>query len=463
MPLDHASDVPPAAEIAQEIQNRIADRMRLGAAAALASTFAFVILDALGLLANYHADPVVQLGVVLISIAALVLPQNANVRRHATMTAAALMTVLLVLLTAGNIARHDGHAYATLSLICVLVAGGLLPWGLPAQAFVTMVSIACVVWASSAIGTRYDAATIVAFGIGYSASLFLARQHRSWRVAMLIEQGRLREARNRIAAINAALEQCVRERTIELEEAITDLSEFGYSVSHDLRQPLRAVCGFAQLIEQDAGTRLDPAARGFISRIQNAALKMDHIIDELLWHSRIGTQRLQRCRVDVGDLAASAARTLEASDPSRKVQWVIQRPLIVSGDPRLLAVLIENLLASAWNLTAATAEARIEFGADRASGEQVFFVRDNGCGFDEAEAELALRPLTRFDYGRGLESFGVDLVTVQRIVHRHGGRIWVRSKPQQGTEFRFTLPFVSRLAVQSPDASAPVRAVGGMR
>jgi len=459
-----ASDAPPAEEIEEEIRNRIAERLRVGGVVTLAATLAFDVLDMAGLLGAYDPRPAVQFGVGLASLAALVLPSSASIRRHATVTAVALTTILLVLLTVGNVARHDSQAYATLSLICVLVAGGLFPWGIAAQSFVTLASIACLAWASSAIGgpfrsISYDAATLVALGIGYCASLFLARQHRAWRVAMLIEQSRLRDAQNRITAVNAALEQCVRDRTIELEEAITDLSEFGYSVSHDLRQPLRAVCGFAQIIEQDAGAELDPAARGFISRIQSAALRMDHIIDELLRHSRIGTQRLRRTRVDVGEMATSMSLALAARDPSRSVEWIIERPLIATGDPVLLSVLLENLLGNAWNSTAASERPRIEFGMEKTDAEQIFYVRDNGSGFDEAEAERALRPLTRFDDGPGLEGFSAALVTAQRIVHRHGGRMWVKSKPRNGTELRFTLPASLRLSSLS-GASMRVHAIG---
>ncbi|MBI5506540.1 MAG: hypothetical protein HY899_17245 [Deltaproteobacteria bacterium] len=443
---DPKCDAPLARETVEELEERIADRLRLGGGVIIGATVAFGLLDSLAALGQFHPLGRVQIALGLLGAASVALPRIRYIRRHATFAAAIVAVTLLSLIASGNVARQAGEAYFTLNVVCVLIAGGLFPWGLGPQLVVALAGLLCLIWVSSVGGgdahaVSYNAANLVALGIGLGASVFLAHQHRSRSIAMLVEQHRLRRAQIEISGINSALEQRVRERTAELEEAITDLSAFAYSVSHDLRQPLRTVCGFAQLLEQDAGGELDVTGREFVARIRTAALRMDRIIDELLRLSRLGSQRLRREPVDLSELAASTSRALAASDPTRNVDWIIENRLTATGDPGLIAVLLDNLLGNAWKFTAASTRPRIEFGAEHdLEGDQVFFVRDNGCGFDEGEAGGIFRPFTRLANTDGIDGFGVGLATAQRIVHRHGGHLQANAQPGAGATFRFTLP-----------------------
>ncbi|MCS7083179.1 MAG: PAS domain S-box protein [Bacteroidetes bacterium] len=240
-----------------------------------------------------------------------------------------------------------------------------------------------------------------------------------------------------LAQLNRELERRVRERTAALEAALRELEAFSYSVSHDLRAPLRAIDGFSQALLEDYGDRFDPEARYYLDRIRAGAQRMGLLIDDLLRLSRISRVELVRERVHLSALAREIAELLQQSDPQRAVLWKIADDLFVEGDAGLLRLLLQNLLENAWKYTRTRPQAYIELGVLRGSGSPIYYVRDNGIGFDPAQAERIFQPFTRLepDY----EGTGVGLATVERIVRRHGGRIWAEGRPGEGATFYFTL------------------------
>lgn len=244
--------------------------------------------------------------------------------------------------------------------------------------------------------------------------------------------------------INEELERRVRLRTAELEASNRELEAFSYSVSHDLRAPLRAIDGFSQIIREDYGQVLDEQAHGHLQRIRAASQRLSSLIDDLLELGRITRTPLQRTEVDLSLLARNILRDLQAREPLRKVSVDIGAHLMARTDTALAQVLLNNLLSNAWKFTARTDDARIEFDARMRSREVVFHVKDNGAGFDMAHSNKLFRPFQRLHGHENFGGSGIGLATVQRIVQRHGGRIWAEGRPGHGACFYFTLPDSTR-------------------
>ena len=229
------------------------------------------------------------------------------------------------------------------------------------------------------------------------------------------------------------------------ERAVLDLNQeleaFSYSVSHDLRAPLRSVIGFAQFLAEDHAAALDDEGRKLLARIDGAATRMGHLIDDLLGLARLGRAEMQREAVDLSALARQVGEGLREGDPGRDVEIAVAGGLRAEGDPRLLRVAIENLMANAWKFTRGMERPRIEFDAVAAQngGPPVFFVRDNGAGFDMRYAEKLFAPFQRLHRVDEFEGSGIGLATVQRIVHRHGGEIWAEAEVGRGASFFFRL------------------------
>ncbi|HYM35604.1 MAG TPA: ATP-binding protein, partial [Steroidobacteraceae bacterium] len=236
------------------------------------------------------------------------------------------------------------------------------------------------------------------------------------------------------------LERRVARRTRELGQLNKELEAFAYSVSHDLRAPLTSVNGFAELLLREYGAKLDPTAARYLNRIRDGSLRMATLIQDLLGLSRVTQQPLQRQSTDLAVLAEESLKTLREADPTRKVVCVMPHTLPVNGDPKLLRLALNNLLTNAWKYTSKTAEPRLELGVVEEQAEHVYFVRDNGAGFNPEYADRLFRPFVRLHSDSEFPGTGIGLATVARIVARHGGRIWADGKPNGGATFFFTLP-----------------------
>jgi light-regulated signal transduction histidine kinase (bacteriophytochrome) len=228
-------------------------------------------------------------------------------------------------------------------------------------------------------------------------------------------------------------------RAQEIQAANQELEAFSYSVSHDLRAPLRSIDGFSQALVEDYAARLDEHGREYLHRIREAAQRMGRLIDGMLSLSRVTRAVLAREPVPLSAEARAIAAELKRSDPARQVEFVIAPGVIADGDGRLLRIVLENLLGNAWKFTAKTRDARIEFGTTRDGERPTYFVRDNGAGFDMKYAEKLFRAFQRLHSADEFPGTGIGLATVQRIIHRHGGRVWAEAEEQRGATFYFTL------------------------
>lgn len=228
-------------------------------------------------------------------------------------------------------------------------------------------------------------------------------------------------------------------RADELARANAELEQFSYSVSHDLRAPLRAIDGFSRVLMEDFADDLGEEGTGYLMRVRANSQRMSALIDDLMDLSRITRSPLRRQKVDLSALAASVLDDLRRGEPDRSVEAAVEKGLVVNADAGLVRVALENLLSNAWKFTAREPVARIEFGATVRRGRRTYYVRDNGAGFDEAYAEKLFAPFQRLHAEQEFEGTGIGLATVQRVIHRHGGQTWAESEPGEGATFFFTL------------------------
>jgi signal transduction histidine kinase len=252
---------------------------------------------------------------------------------------------------------------------------------------------------------------------------------------------RSHEDKDRLAA--AAMQEEHR-RLIETATALTasneELEAFCYSVAHDLRAPLRGIQGFSQALLDDYTAVVDAKGQDYLKRVSTAALRMSELIDDLLTLSRISRGSLLRGPVDLSAIARETTRVLAQHHPDRTVHTVIADGLSVTADERLMRIVLENLLENAWKFTAKTPAPAVEVGAATIDGAAAYFVRDNGAGFDEAYASRLFAPFQRLHSEKEFPGTGIGLATVQRIVRRHGGRVWANAAIDRGATIYFTLP-----------------------
>jgi signal transduction histidine kinase len=249
----------------------------------------------------------------------------------------------------------------------------------------------------------------------------------------------LSAARDKLDAVNVSLENKVAERTAKLEAVNKEMEAFSYSVSHDLRAPLRGVDGWSQALLDDYGDTLDDQAHKYLDTIRSETQRMGQLIDDLLELSRVTRSEMSRNKVDLGALAHTIAERLRKSNPERRVEFIIQPEVFVYGDAPLLEIALTNLFDNAWKFTGGRSLAAIEFGSTFVEGKQAYFVRDNGTGFDMKYAGKLFGAFQRLHKASEFPGTGIGLATVQRIIHRHEGRIWAESKLGEGTTFYFVL------------------------
>ena len=259
-----------------------------------------------------------------------------------------------------------------------------------------------------------------------------------WRIVAARERAR-EDQRMRIE-----LERRVAERTSELEVANKELEAFSYSVSHDLRAPLRSIDGFGQALLEDCGDRLDDQGHHYLQRIRNATQRMGELIDDLLKLSRATRAEIRRQPVDLTQTAQTVIAELQRAEPGRKVTPQVQEGMVADGDLRLMRIVLENLIGNAWKFTARREHARIEVtSVPDGDGGRIYCVRDNGVGFDMAYVDKLFGAFQRL-HGADFPGTGIGLATAQRIIHRHGGRVWAESEVGKGASFYFTVGPYSR-------------------
>ena len=261
--------------------------------------------------------------------------------------------------------------------------------------------------------------------------------HHSFVIIRDISERKL--AQNLILSLNSELEQRVKERTVDLESAIKEQGAFSYSVSHDLRAPLRHINSSSSILLEDFGADLPGEARVYLKRIVDSTRKMATMIDQLLELSRLNRTGLTLDTVDISALAADIANMLQETEPQRCVEFYIQEHLVALGDTALLRQLLANLFSNAWKYSSGSVVTRIEFGRTFAHGEEALFIQDNGVGFDMAHSGKLFEIFERL-HGAEFEGTGIGLAIAQRVVKRHGGRIWAESMVDRGATFYFTLP-----------------------
>ncbi len=252
----------------------------------------------------------------------------------------------------------------------------------------------------------------------------------------VVERERIRGT---VRRLNRELESRVEKRTAELRATVRELEAFTYSVSHDLRAPLRALDGFSEAVLTDYGDELDETGRDYLERIRRAAQRMGTVLDDLLRLSRISRRELEVEEVDLAELGREVARELADGMPDRDVAFSAPDTLPAEGDRRLLRIVLENLLGNAWKFTGKEGDPRVELGRTEVDGERACFVKDNGAGFEMEYVDKLFQPFQRLHRDDEFPGSGIGLATVNRIVHRHGGRAWGEGAPGEGACFYFTL------------------------
>jgi two-component system sensor histidine kinase/response regulator len=288
------------------------------------------------------------------------------------------------------------------------------------------------------------------------------------KVAVFVELAKQRALLARQAELLRAGEQAARDladaRAVlvrDLEFKNRELESFSYAISHDLRAPLRRIEGFARALQETQAEKLEPRGERYLARIQESTGQMLQLIDDVLHLSRITCAEIRSRELDLSAMAQAISERLRQDQPERQVEFLIRPGVRVVGDPALLRIALENLLANAWKFTCKTQVPRIEFGLLETGGERAYFVRDNGAGFEMAQADRLFRPFQRLHLTSEFPGTGIGLATVRRIVHRHGGTVWAESAPGKGACFYFTLGKDAEASARpDPEGELQTREVG---
>jgi two-component system, sensor histidine kinase and response regulator len=266
------------------------------------------------------------------------------------------------------------------------------------------------------------------------------------KVAVFVELAKKTDLLRRQAQMLRANEQVAREQAAEQAELVRDLEHknrelesFSYAVSHDLRAPLRRIDSYSKAILDSQAGRLDETGRKFLERVRQSSREMSQLIDDVLYLARVTRAELREQEVDLSALVTLLLDRMRESEPDRQVEGKVRPGVIVVGDGQLLRIAVENLLDNAWKFTSRRPDARIEFGMSQIGGESSYFVRDNGAGFDMTYVDRLFGPFQRLHLTSEFPGSGIGLATVQRIIHRHGGRVWAEGMVGQGATFHFTI------------------------
>ncbi len=231
----------------------------------------------------------------------------------------------------------------------------------------------------------------------------------------------------------------MRDRTVQLEVANRELESFSYSVSHDLRGPLRGIDGWSLALVEEYRDKLDAQACEYLDYIRSDAQRMGQLIDDMLRLAHVSRGRMEPAPVDIGAISQAVAARLQERQPSRRVEFTVQPGLTAWGDAGLLEIALTNLIDNAWKFSSKRPVARVEFGRTEVDGRSAFFIRDNGVGFDMAYVHKLFGPFQRLHKSSEFPGTGIGLAIVQRVVHRHNGRVWAEAEPDGGATFYFTL------------------------
>jgi signal transduction histidine kinase len=261
-----------------------------------------------------------------------------------------------------------------------------------------------------------------------------------WNRRLAREIEKRKQAEEAINKLNAKLEQRVLERTAQLSAANKELESFSYSVSHDLRAPLRSIDGFSQALLEEYGNELDETGKTYLERVRKATQKMGFLIDDMLKLLKVIRAEFHTESIDLSSMTRTIAAELQTNNPDRAVDVIIQEGIIVQGDPYLVQIALDGLMDNAWKFIGSKALPKIEFGAVIKDGETICFIKDNGAGFDMAYVDKLFGAFQRLHTTDQFPGTGIGLATVQRIIHRHGGRVWAEGEIGKGATFYFTLP-----------------------